>query len=343
MKKASECKLIRFIDPHYNDLFYLLDGDLLDGDLLDITHKDGKKRQVKCQYIDETRIKVGREDYHICQLAELLERNGSTAKPAHPLSDITLESLNLHQKNMMANRKALRNAFWSWRFIIRDEWDGEKDVPRVSMKWEDNHAEKASVMHLRESVQIANRLRAGLLTSLQKVKEMCADRAADETIPGESLYDFVVSSHTLVHYIRIHIDKQVIATVYCCQRTEMDMRYDLVSHHAKDLMTDKFTVDFANGYVDNVYYNPDSNAGGELVRNRLSFTEIVNIANKTSSEETFWDCFDSEARQTYTSITDKDFRAVILSFVNDPADYRWRDTTTTMALIALARAHAKTN
>jgi|GEM_PF-4507454 len=338
MLSASDCKLIRFIDPQYNDLFYLLDGELLE-----ITHSDGEKRQPKCQYIGETHVKVGRENYHICQLAEILERNGSKAKPVYPLTHVTLDSLTRHQREMVKSRKAMREAYWTWRFIIRDEWDGEKDVPRVSMKWENIRADRASVKRLRESMQVANQLRACLLTSVSKVTEKCSSRDADKTVPSESLYDFAVSSRTLVHYVRIHIDRQVIVTVYCCRRTEIDTRHELVAAHARILQSDKFTIDHDNGFVLNEYYNPDSSAGGELVHNKLSFIGIADIARKTSSEEAFWDCFDSEAKQTCTSITDKNFRAAVLAFLHDPADFRWRDTTTTKAIIALAQAQTANN
>ena len=336
MQKASECKLIRFIDPDYNDLFYLLDGESID-----IIYKNGERKQHKCQYLDEAHVKVGHNDLHICQLAEMMVNNGHSCKPVYPLEEISLKAISLHQRELFASRKAMREAFWSWRFIIRDEWDGEKNIPRVSMKWADIHAEKASVKRLCESVQVANRLRACLLTSVQKVTEFCTQRKYSKPYPDESFYDFVASSHSSVHYIRIHIDRQVVVTVYCCRRSEMDKRQDLVAHHAKNLLKDKFTIDHENGLATNEYYNPDSSAGGELVCNKMSFAEIADIARKTSDEESFWDCFDGAAEQTYTSITDKDFREAVMTFVNAPADFRWRDTTTTKALIALAMDYTK--
>jgi len=339
MKRANECKLIRFIDSQYNDLFYLPDGELLE-----VTYSDGEKKQHKCQYIDETHVKVGRESLHICQLAETMERNGHCYKPTHSLADVVLDSPGIHQKEMYASRSAMRAAFWSWRFLIRDEWDGEKDVARVSMQWEDIHSEKASIKRLRESVQIANRLRADWLTSVQTVKELCAQRACDKPHDDESFYEVVVLSDTLVHYMRIHIDRQVIVTVYCCRRSHVDHNNDYVDCFYAQFSEDKYTVDEVEGIVINEYFNPDSEMGGELIQNRLSFEQIVEATQKAKrgdaiDESAFWNHLDMVAGQTSTSVTEKAFRAEAVSFVNEPATFWGQDANTMNALVALVNLH----
>lgn len=69
-------KDIRFIDSHYKDLFRLPDGGSIR-----ITFADGDSAVRKCTYIDEYHTQVGNNVFHICQFAELMERNGSTYKP----------------------------------------------------------------------------------------------------------------------------------------------------------------------------------------------------------------------------------------------------------------------
>ncbi|MDL2272998.1 hypothetical protein LJC34_00340 [Oscillospiraceae bacterium OttesenSCG-928-G22] len=67
---------IRFIDSRYNEQFRLEDGGKVT-----ITHPDGEQNDHICRFIDETHLEVGRNLYHICELAERLERNGSTIVP----------------------------------------------------------------------------------------------------------------------------------------------------------------------------------------------------------------------------------------------------------------------
>lgn len=77
LKQAE--KGIRFIDPHYKELFRIPDGDKIR-----ITDTDGEKRDYTCRYIDDYHVEVGNgwnSLLHICQFAEVMERNGSTVIP----------------------------------------------------------------------------------------------------------------------------------------------------------------------------------------------------------------------------------------------------------------------
>ena len=79
-KEASELKFIRFIDSDYNDLFFLPDGANIR-----LTYANGEERILSCKYMDEYHLKVGSEVFHICQFAELMERNGTQYQPQTPL------------------------------------------------------------------------------------------------------------------------------------------------------------------------------------------------------------------------------------------------------------------
>lgn len=67
---------IRFITPDYKEKFRIPDGDRIR-----IQHSDGSHWDFVCRYIDETHLEVGNNLYHICQLAELMQRQGSTIIP----------------------------------------------------------------------------------------------------------------------------------------------------------------------------------------------------------------------------------------------------------------------
>ncbi|MDR1668720.1 MAG: toprim domain-containing protein [Oscillospiraceae bacterium] len=73
-------KDIRFIDSRYNELFRVKDGE----NIKFTSGYDGEVQTMKCRFIDEahlTLIGKYRNDYHICELAETLERNGSKCEP----------------------------------------------------------------------------------------------------------------------------------------------------------------------------------------------------------------------------------------------------------------------
>ncbi|GHU59288.1 hypothetical protein FACS1894133_5730 [Clostridia bacterium] len=73
-------KSIRFISSDYDTLFTVKDGDSVKF----ISGYDGEVQNLKCRVIDETHIRLtGKhsDDYHICQLAEISEKNGNKFEP----------------------------------------------------------------------------------------------------------------------------------------------------------------------------------------------------------------------------------------------------------------------
>ncbi len=72
----NEPKEIRFITPQYRELFKIPDG----GQIL-LCYKDGTVKARTCRYLDDYHLLVGRNAYHICEFAEMMERNGVTVMP----------------------------------------------------------------------------------------------------------------------------------------------------------------------------------------------------------------------------------------------------------------------
>ncbi|MDE6603275.1 MAG: DUF4313 domain-containing protein [Lachnospiraceae bacterium] len=72
-------KGIRFINSRYSELFRIADGEKIT-----ITNAMGEKSERVCRYIDEYHTEVGNNLYHICQFAEIMERNGSEYAPVEP-------------------------------------------------------------------------------------------------------------------------------------------------------------------------------------------------------------------------------------------------------------------
>lgn len=74
IKKAS--KGINFIHSDYTPMF-----NLEDGDNIMIKYSDGETKTQECRFIDEYHTQIGNNIYHICQYAELIEKNGTTIIP----------------------------------------------------------------------------------------------------------------------------------------------------------------------------------------------------------------------------------------------------------------------
>ena len=76
-RKLNEPKEIRFITPEYKEQFRIPDG----GSVLFCT-RDGKRKEVECKYLDDYHLLFGKMGaYHICELAERLQRGGCHVEP----------------------------------------------------------------------------------------------------------------------------------------------------------------------------------------------------------------------------------------------------------------------
>ena len=72
----SENKEIRFITPDYKELFRIQDG----GSII-VTRPEGEEYVGVCKFLDETHVEINGECYHICQFAEIQERNNAIVTP----------------------------------------------------------------------------------------------------------------------------------------------------------------------------------------------------------------------------------------------------------------------
>ena len=68
-------KPIIFIDSGYNELFRIPDG----GSIV-VTRPEGEEYIGICKFIDETHVDINGECFHICQFAEIQERNNAIVR-----------------------------------------------------------------------------------------------------------------------------------------------------------------------------------------------------------------------------------------------------------------------
>ena len=73
--QKGDGKEIRFIDSHYKDLFHIPDGSCVQ------IHYPDEMVVKPCTFIDEYHTQIGYNVFHICQFAEIMERNGASYMP----------------------------------------------------------------------------------------------------------------------------------------------------------------------------------------------------------------------------------------------------------------------
>ena len=98
---------------------------------------------------------------------------------------------------------------------------------------------------------------------------------------------------------------------------------------------DAFFIDRDNESVTWMYYNPDSNAGGQYVTNTLSFDEIKEAAKTHKSTDDFFDYLGSIADQTLADVGTEWFKEAENAFSQTP-DYTECTPETMEALIETA-------
>ena len=79
--KADERRMIRFIDPNYRELFQIPDGAYVE------VKYPNSTVIVACGCMDEYHLRFGSEVYHICELAERLERCQATCAPEPEITE----------------------------------------------------------------------------------------------------------------------------------------------------------------------------------------------------------------------------------------------------------------
>jgi hypothetical protein len=71
-------KSIRFIDSRYNELFRIPDGGSI---RVEYPNEPGRFYTAECKYMDDYHTSINGFPFHICQFAELMEKNGCTYRP----------------------------------------------------------------------------------------------------------------------------------------------------------------------------------------------------------------------------------------------------------------------
>ena len=91
-------RVIRFIDSDYHTLFIIRDGESIV-----ITRFDGEKLILPCTYIDDYHTRIGSSVCHICEFAEMQERNGNLYVPSTPKISDEIGTYEIYQIPIIAD------------------------------------------------------------------------------------------------------------------------------------------------------------------------------------------------------------------------------------------------
>lgn len=113
-----------------------------------------------------------------------------------------------------------------------------------------------------------------------------------------------------------------------------------IEENRDEIYKDKF---FKTDYgFEEVYYNPDSTAGGQLVRNEIDF-DLIREAAKGDSVEKFYDYINSGCKQYSVDIDEPEFMDAVKSFVERAPDHIGDGKETANAMINAANDEHKQN
>ena len=161
---------IRFINSSYDTLFCIPDGGTVEVQFPD------RKFTAKCEYLDDYHTKVGDTVFHICEFAELLERQNGTVRP-EPETELDKAAWQLaHREYLMVERTegGFRYELLTQQFksVVQGQID--------SADWTMNHARE----HILETLNMSHRNRAAVPFDEVSGKAKAASRSVLQELNG---------------------------------------------------------------------------------------------------------------------------------------------------------------
>ena len=323
-------KEIRFIDSHYNELFRIPDG----GQIM-ITTSSGDKIRANCKYIDEYHTDIDGRCYHICQWAELNEQNGRTYAPAEPplysLENITPEEFEFMyaKEDESIDRGCighLRADFDTGKSFFSTWWPENDNLKTKEFK---DEFDKVINYFRKESETPILKSRSDMYNNCFNLKPTRSE--TDREISG---FKVVTEKHT--YYLRCNPrmgEYNLYAFCYNNQALDKFRNTRFVEQNFNAVNQDKF---FKTDYgFKEVYFNPDSTAGGQLVYNEFPF-DLIREAAKQGDTFKFYNYINSGCKQYCVDIDSPDFMEYLKEFMEQDADYLKDNKQTANAMIKAA-------
>lgn len=164
----------------------------------------------------------------------------------------------------------------------------------------------------------------------RKMEEYCTSSIS--ATPGNSLYtELEQTFNSSINFIGNGRNAETLGTLLRDLNSAIQYEDAQMAEYS-----DAFFIDKDAEKVTWMYYNPDSNSGGQYVTNSISFSEILEAAEKHDNPEAFFDYLGSIAYQTIEDVGTVEFEAEKLAFLQEP---NLKDATkdTMDSLIAIAK------
>ena len=333
----AENKEIRFVDSHYNELFRIPDRGIIS-----VEYPDGHKENKFCKYIDDYHTYIDGVCYHICQWAELMEQNGNVCSPAkqqeYSLENITQDEFEFMyaKEDETADRGCighLRADFDTGESFFSTWWPENENLKSNEFKEEFN---KVIDYFRKESATPIFKSRSDMYNSCFKLKPTRS--TTDKDVCGLKV---ITKKHT--YYFRCNPrvgEYNLYAYCYNTQTLDKFRNTRFVEYNFDSVNQDKF---FKTDYgFEEIYFNMNSNAGGQLVYNEFPY-ELIREAAKEENTLKFFEHLYSGCKQSLVDIDSPDFMNCVKEFIETNTDYSKDNSETANAMIKAANDEKKQN
>ena len=318
-----ENKDIRFIDSKYNELFRIKDGESIT-----VTFSDGSMSDRKCTYIDDYHTQIGYNVFHICEFAELMERGGSVYRPKDtPMYELEkieqseFEYVFAPSKDETLNRGCI--------CYIRGYFDNsvyERFQTEAMVENTENYKVYKTPDFSLECDNVINYLRhqadKPIFKSRVTMHNAAYDLKAERLASDKDICGYKVTTDKNVYYIRCDARKNTYnAYIYCYDKQALQTYKDLkfVEQNYDAVDKDKF-FKTTNGVME-MYYNPDANAGGQIVELTISKDDINDAAKLYKNPQDFFSHLEGMAKGVLYDVGTETFKEMAEYLMENKGDF----------------------
>lgn len=311
MEKNEIC----FIDSNFNELFRVPDG----GQII-ITYPNGAKQRATCKYISEQYMGIDGRCYHNRQWAELMENSGRTYAPAGT-PEYSLKNIQADEFELMYAKED-ESIDRGCIGVLRADFDKGNDF--YSTWWPDN--EKLETQEFKSEFDkvinyFRNEAETPILKNRLSMQNLCYSLKPTQSPTDKDVFGFKVITEKHTYYFRCNPRLgEYNLYAYCYNRMALD-RFNnsrLVEQNIDKIERDAF---FKTDYgVKEIYFNPDSAAGGQIVINEISKDSIKDALKYSKKPDAFFDFLGSQCTQYLIDIDTPEFKESFLDFINKEAD-----------------------
>jgi hypothetical protein len=212
-------KTIRFIDSDYRELFQIPDGASI---TITYPPDDGRGTLTcPCRYIDEAHVRVGNNDYHICEFAERMEALRAKYEPADQLRGILVVPFSGEERAFFD----LRSDAGKTRIgLLSGDFGNQGDRFHAGLHLNEAQTEKNTPVFQFEVHGAVYALRQELLGNRSGMIAYCQAHPEAKLLEDSrfSQYGFKLETETRQYFILCHVpafERDARFTIYAYEKT----------------------------------------------------------------------------------------------------------------------------